>query len=77
MSMYNYCDDTVHYQRRKCSTSPAVGVQLERYIQHQDFFIKTQKKISEIDIDESVFKTFHQNLIQLTSTLKENNNAPA
>ena len=35
MSMYNCCDDTVHYQRRKCSTSPAVGVQLERYI-HKD-----------------------------------------
>lgn len=32
MSMYNYCDDAVHFQRRKCSTSPAVGVQLERYI---------------------------------------------
>ena len=32
MSMYNYCDDTVHYQRRKCSTSPAAGVQPERYI---------------------------------------------
>ena len=32
MSMYNYCDDTVHFKRRKCSTSPAVGVQLERYI---------------------------------------------
>ena len=30
--MYNYCDGTVHFKRRKCSTSPAVGVQLERYI---------------------------------------------
>lgn len=30
--MYNCCDDTVHYQRRKCSTSPAAGVQPERYI---------------------------------------------
>ena len=33
--MYNYCDGTVHFKRRKCSTSPAVGVQLERYIQYQ------------------------------------------
>ena len=31
--MYNCCDDTVHFQRRYCSTSPAKGVQLERYIQ--------------------------------------------
>ena len=30
--MYNCCDDTVHFQRRKCSTSPAKGVQPERYI---------------------------------------------
>ena len=36
MSMYNYCDGTVHFKRRKCSTSPAVGVQLERYIQFSD-----------------------------------------
>ena len=33
MSMYNYCDGTVHFKRRKCSTSSAVGVQLVRYIQ--------------------------------------------
>ena len=33
--MYNCCDDTVHYQRRKCSTLPAAGVQPERYIQQQ------------------------------------------
>ena len=41
------------------------------------FFIKTNKKMSEIEIDEAIFKTFQQNLIQLTSILKENNNAPA
>ena len=35
--MYNYCDGTVHFKRRKCSTSPAVGVQLERYIQKEEF----------------------------------------
>ena len=32
--MYNYSDGTVHFKRRKCSTSPAVGVQLERYIHY-------------------------------------------
>ncbi len=36
MSMYNYCDGTVHFKRRKCSTSPAVGVQLKRYIQYAE-----------------------------------------
>lgn len=40
-------------------------------------FGSTNKKLTEINLDEAVFKTFHQNLIQLTSVLKENNNAPA
>ena len=35
--MYNCCDDTVHFQRRKCSTSPAKGVQPERYIHRSCF----------------------------------------
>ena len=41
--MYNYCDGTVHFKRRKCSTSPAVGVQLERYIQ----FVESQGTLVE------------------------------
>ncbi|MCR5730978.1 MAG: hypothetical protein K6G20_11575 [Ruminococcus sp.] len=40
-------------------------------------FTNTKKKISEIELDEEVFKSFHQTLIKLTSILKENNNAPA
>ena len=30
--MYSFGDAGVHFQRRRCSTSPAVGVQPERYI---------------------------------------------
>lgn len=31
--MYSCCDDTVHFQRRKCSISPVACVQPEHYIQ--------------------------------------------
>lgn len=40
-------------------------------------FGSTNKKLTKINLDEAVFKNFHQNLIQLTSALKKNNNAPA
>lgn len=40
-------------------------------------FNKTKKKLSELDLDESVFQRFHHGLIKLTSVLKGNNNAPA
>jgi hypothetical protein len=51
--MYNCCDDTVHFQRRDCSTSPAKGVQLERYIHLTTFnvYIHTNGSAKKTEMD--------------------------